>query len=206
MRPRRRPGGKTTRSARAGRWADPPEPARHDLRSRRDGRSRRSRRRDRRPRPLGLGRTASGSRSTMRACGARSCPACERSHPDLDLAHERLLPQAARMRHERRVPRASASGRSSSRKWFVCQGCQRLARAGDQFELHKGRYRHQCAGNKFSRAVPVRFVAACARGHLIDFPWRLFAHRERKEGICDRPDLRLEEGATGDLARIRFDA
>jgi hypothetical protein len=88
-------------------------------------------------------------------------------------------------------------------KWFVCQGCHRLARAGDQFEEHKNRYRHQCAGNKVSRAVPVRFVAACARGHLVDFPWRPFTHRDCKEGICDRPDLRLEEGATGDLGRIR---
>jgi hypothetical protein len=85
----------------------------------------------------------------------------------------------------------------------VCQGCQRLARAGDQFELHKNRYRHQCAGNKVSRAVPVRFVATCERGHLMDFSWRHFVHLDRKEGICDRPDLRLEEGATGDLARIR---
>lgn len=88
-------------------------------------------------------------------------------------------------------------------RWFVCQGCNRLARAGDQFELHKSRYRHQCATNKTSRAVPVRFVAACSRGHLVDFPWIHFVHRERKEGICERPDLRLEEGATGDLARIR---
>jgi len=88
-------------------------------------------------------------------------------------------------------------------RWFVCQGCHRLARAGDQFEIHKNRYRHQCAGNKVSRAVPVRFVAACPRGHLSDFPWRPFVHRERDGGICDRPDLRLEEGATGDLARIR---
>jgi len=88
-------------------------------------------------------------------------------------------------------------------RWFVCLGCQRLARAGDQFELHKNRYRHNCPGNKVSRAVPVRFVAACKRGHLTDFPWRIFVHRQRKDGVCDRPDLRLEEGATGDLARIR---
>lgn len=88
-------------------------------------------------------------------------------------------------------------------KRLVCQGCRRIAAAGDEFELHKGRYRHQCASNKMARAVPVRFVATCPRGHLSDFPWRLFAHREAKEGVCERPDLRLEEGATGDLARIR---
>jgi len=39
-------------------------------------------------------------------------------------------------------------------KWFVCQGCHRLARANDQFELHKGRYRHQCANNKHSARCP----------------------------------------------------
>ena len=123
-------------------------------------------------------------------------------HPDLDLAKSDYF---------RKPPECDLRDASPSigvralefPKWFVCQGCQRLARAGDQFELHKNRYRHQCTGNKVSRAVPVRFVAACARGHLTDFPWRPFVHRERKEGICDRPDLRLEEGATGDLARIR---
>ncbi len=124
-------------------------------------------------------------------------------HPDLDLANSdyfRKPPEG-----EMRAASPSVGVRALEfPKWFVCQGCQRLARAGDQFELHKSRYRHQCAGNKVSRAVPVRFVAACVRGHLMDFPWRPFAHRERKEGICDRPDLRLEEGATGDLARIRI--
>lgn len=85
-------------------------------------------------------------------------------------------------------------------RWFVCQGCRRLARAADGFDDKVGRrYRHQCKPNKFSHAVPVRFVAACKRGHLSDFPWVAFAHQE---GSCDRPELYLREGATGDVARI----
>jgi hypothetical protein len=84
-------------------------------------------------------------------------------------------------------------------RWFVCQGCRRLARAGDAFEIHKERYRHQCERNKWAHAVPVRFVAACRRGHLTDFPWIPFAHQDK---ICDRPELYLHEGATGDVARI----
>lgn len=84
-------------------------------------------------------------------------------------------------------------------RWFVCHGCRRLARAADAFINKGGRYRHQCASNKQSHAVPVRFVAACKHGHLSDFPWVSFAH---PEGSCDRPELRLTEGATGDVSRI----
>jgi Domain of unknown function (DUF1998) len=123
-------------------------------------------------------------------------------HPDLDLAQTDYFRKAPEC--DLRDPLPTVGVRALEfPKWFVCQGCNRLARAGDQFELHKNRYRHQCLGNKMSRVVPVRFVAACERGHLADFPWSLFAHREAKDGICDRPDLRLVEGATGDLARIR---
>lgn len=87
-------------------------------------------------------------------------------------------------------------------RWFVCRKCRRLARAAEQFELKKERYRHACGKNKWSSAVPVRFVASCQRGHLSDFPWIAFAHMDREGGVCDRPELYLEEKALGDVARI----
>jgi hypothetical protein len=131
-------------------------------------------------------------------------PRLKALHPDLDLAptdYFRKPPEG-----DMRDALQSVGIRALEfPRWFVCQGCNRLARAGDQFDLHKHRYRHQCTSNKTSRAVPVRFVAACSRGHLSDFPWIPFVHRERKDGICERPDLRLKEGATGDLARIRVE-
>lgn len=123
-------------------------------------------------------------------------------HSDLDLAQTDYFRKPPECDMRDALPTVGVRALEFPR-WFVCQGCNRLARAGDQFELHKNRYWHQCTSNKKSRAVPVRFVAACSRGHLSDFPWAHFIHRERKEGICERPDLRLEEGATGDLARIR---
>src|SRR5690606_30635969 len=52
---------------------------------------------------------------------------------------------------------------------------------------------------KTNHAVPVRFVAACRHGHLSDFPWVAFAH---SAGPCERPELYLYEGATGDVSRI----
>lgn len=91
-------------------------------------------------------------------------------------------------------------------RWFVCQGCRRLARAHDAFEKvpesrKRQGYQHACGPGIIKHAtVPVRFVAACRNGHLAEFPWIAFAH---PDGACARPELYLEEGATGDVSAIR---
>lgn len=121
--------------------------------------------------------------------------------PDLDLARDGYfrMPPAGEMRD----PFVGIGVRALEfPRWFVCQGCRRLARASDQFENKNGRYRHECSKNKVSSAVPVRFVASCKRGHLSDFPWIPFAHVDHEGGSCDRPELYLEENALGDISRI----
>jgi hypothetical protein len=118
--------------------------------------------------------------------------------PNLDLASEnyfRLAPECDLREANTKVGVQALE----FPRWFVCQGCRRLARARDAFEDKGGRYRHQCEKNKSSHAVPVRFVAACKSGHLSDFPWIPFAH---EHGVCDRPELYLREGSTGDVGRI----
>ncbi|MCU0685087.1 MAG: DrmB family protein [Polyangiaceae bacterium] len=121
--------------------------------------------------------------------------------PELDLAREsyfRMPPEG-----DARDPFPSVGVRALEfPRWFVCQSCRRLARAAEQFENKNGRYSHECTKNKWARAVPVRFVAACKRGHLSDFPWIAFAHTGREARTCDRPELYLEERALGDIARI----
>jgi hypothetical protein len=87
-------------------------------------------------------------------------------------------------------------------RWFVCQNCRRLARAAEQFENKGGRYRHECERGKTGLAVPARFIGACKRGHITDFPWAIFAHMDREGGPCERPELYLAERAIGDIARI----
>ena len=121
--------------------------------------------------------------------------------PNLDLAREHYfrMPPAGDGREP--DPRVGVRALEFPR-WFVCQRCRRLALAVDQFELKGGRYRHQCEKNQRSQAVPVRFVAACRRGHLTDFPWQVFVHGEREGGMCERPELYLREGATGDFGKI----
>lgn len=88
-------------------------------------------------------------------------------------------------------------------RWFVCQSCSRLGPASDLFERKGERYLHACAGKgRPGRCVPVRFVAACTAGHLSDFPWVAFTHAGKERERCDRPELYLDEGATGDFGRI----
>ena len=91
-------------------------------------------------------------------------------------------------------------------QWFVCQqsSCRALVRARDGLERKGGRYVHQCANGKRGDCVPVRFVGACTRGHLEDWPWVRFAHRENGGQPCHAPDLRLDEGATGDFSEIEI--
>lgn len=86
-------------------------------------------------------------------------------------------------------------------RWFVCQNpsCRALVRA-DGLEPKGKRYRHGCKRLGGSECVPVRFVATCRRGHVEEFPWVSFAHRNGE--ICPAPSLKLLEGATGDFSEI----
>jgi hypothetical protein len=118
--------------------------------------------------------------------------------PNLDLASESYFRMAPRC-DDREPDRRVGVRALEFPRWFVCQGCRRLSRAPEGFDTKGGRYVHQCAQNRSARAVPVRFVAACPNGHLTDFPWKSFVH---PDGECDRGELYLREGASGDTARI----
>lgn len=97
-------------------------------------------------------------------------------------------------------------------QWFVCQNprCRALVVAHKALErkAHKGsgqkRYVHKCSSSSpESEAIPVRFVGACRRGHIEDFPWPFFAHLGSER--CAAPELRLVEGKTGDFSEIRVE-
>ncbi len=90
-------------------------------------------------------------------------------------------------------------------QWFVCQEpqCRSLVKK-TELELKKSRYIHTCLSSKKpSETVPVRFLGACVRGHVQDWPWIDFAHLNHPEGRCAAPSLRLVEGSTGDFSEVR---
>ena len=86
--------------------------------------------------------------------------------------------------------------------WFVCQNptCRALVQAWHGLERKGGHYLHRCDDRKAgSICVPVRFVAACPRGHLEDFPWLWFVHDGPS---CGPAKLILDEGPSGDFSEI----
>lgn len=92
-------------------------------------------------------------------------------------------------------------------RWMVCPRCRLLAPlSSNLFKLDASLYRPDetcyrhtnCLKWDEPEVIPARFLAACEKGHLDDFPWVEFAHRG-KEKICASPQLRLiERGPSGE--------
>lgn len=73
-------------------------------------------------------------------------------------------------------------------EWHECPKCHRLGVEEAPFEAKGNRLR--CVGCGVL-VNPVRFVVACRRGHIADFPWSWWAHKNYPDGMCDRPTLFL---------------
>ena len=99
-------------------------------------------------------------------------------------------------------------------RWLRCSDtrCNRLAPVEsrlfdlltDPWRPERIRYVHGCRGHGYNRptAVPARFVLACARGHLDDFPWLYYVHGGI-EPTGGEHTLRLSErGTTGEAANL----
>ncbi len=93
-------------------------------------------------------------------------------------------------------------------RWMVCPRCRILAPlSSNLFQLDENAFYHATKPAtgipvakmaKDPEVLPARFLAACEKGHLDDFPWVEFAHRTAA-GICDSPQLRLiEHGPSGE--------
>lgn len=94
-------------------------------------------------------------------------------------------------------------------RWMVCSACRLLAPISSglfepkvyAYRPHKACYVHNCATlGKSPIALPARFMAACKKGHLDDFPWLAFVHRG--ESGCNGPLRLYEVGASGEAADV----
>ena len=96
-------------------------------------------------------------------------------------------------------------------RWMVCPRCRLLAPlSSNLFKLDASLYhpdqtcyRHtNCLKWNEPEVLPARFLAACEKGHLDDFPWVEFVHRG-KETVCSAPQLRLLElGPSGEARNL----
>ncbi len=94
-------------------------------------------------------------------------------------------------------------------RWMRCTACGLLAsldtglfkKKSHPFRADRLRYEHEnCQKTTSPAAVPARFLLACPRGHVQDFPWVRFVHEGKP---CPRPTLRmLEFGVSGSTTEI----
>lgn len=98
-------------------------------------------------------------------------------------------------------------------RWMICSWCRLLAPIGSglfepkdiPYRPDRTRYVHGCSGKKGSPAtvLPARFIVACEKGHLNDFPWVEFVHRGAIE--CQGPLTLFEPGPSGEAADIQIE-
>jgi hypothetical protein len=91
-------------------------------------------------------------------------------------------------------------------RWMVCPRCRILAPLSsglfhldeNSYRMDETCYRHaSCNEARNPEVIPARFLSACEKGHLDDFPWVEFVHRDKE--ICSAPRLRLiEHGPSGE--------
>ncbi len=90
-------------------------------------------------------------------------------------------------------------------EWFVTrepiktEGEFRLRRLVHKSLLLQKKYRDE--NKKSHSVVPVRFVAACKKGHLSELPWSRFVHNGT---ICSGDLWFAETGSSGDISEIQI--
>ncbi len=88
------------------------------------------------------------------------------------------------------------SGREDSQR----EKRRRMVKYGDLTVTSGGRLSYT-GGEKKVGVNPIRFVAACARGHLQDINWRFLAHRDGDRS-CAKPLYWVERGVSSDPSDI----
>jgi hypothetical protein len=126
-----------------------------------------------------------------------------RLQAQLGVEHFRLPPIAQPVGGSSLVNVKSTAPAVRFPEWHECPKCHRIGTEGNPFELASDGARLHCVACRNTVATPVRFVVACRRGHIDDFPWIWWAHRKHDDGICKDPRLNLrslgKSAALGDL-------
>lgn len=94
-------------------------------------------------------------------------------------------------------------------EWYFCPKCRTFQpiskwvndykRKGTGRKLEKDEHmtRHMQCLDCRQDLVVARIVTVCERGHINDFPWIKWVHRQGRKPICSNPSLKFKTGASG---------
>ena len=130
-----------------------------------------------------------------------------RLQAQLGVTHFRLPPVSEDVGVSGYIDPAHAAPAVRFPEWHQCRYCNRIGTEGNPFQLAIDGIRLECVAcsgrGKKSYPTPVRFIVACRKGHLDEFPWIWWAHRRRDDGACSQPALELKSrGKSAALADL----
>jgi hypothetical protein len=102
-------------------------------------------------------------------------------------------------------------------KYQVCPECHKIGLPRKDFKVGKDGIIY-CSGDPAIeksrkkngkhqtdvKTFPSRFIVACNKGHISDFPWHRYAHLETKNFNCNSVLVLQEEGKSGAIADIKI--
>jgi len=126
-----------------------------------------------------------------------------RLQAQLGVEHFRLPPVIEELRPTSNVDPARSVPAVRFPDWHECPQCHRIGTEGNPFQLAADGSRLECVAHGATVfTAPVRFVLACRKGHIEDFPWAWWGHR-RSGKPCDKPTLELKSrGKSASLADL----
>lgn len=76
---------------------------------------------------------------------------------------------------------------------FICKKCGKI----DRYKRFKGKNKLYCnCGAEGKNIVPSRFIVACEKGHIDDFPYEWWVHRSTRD--CDKPNIKMKIDKSSD--------
>ena len=94
-------------------------------------------------------------------------------------------------------------------KWYFCPKCRnfqpitkwvddyRRKAKGKMLDSDNYMVKHMQCLDCRQDLVVARIVTVCEHGHINDFPWIKWVHRQSKKPICGNPSLKFKTGASG---------
>jgi hypothetical protein len=82
--------------------------------------------------------------------------------------------------------------------WSICYNCRSLSQLRPDEPYLPFCEFCKVQENKRRKVVQVTFIIACERGHIDEFPWRLWVHKGEKAS-CSNSRLIMETSGSGDL-------
>lgn len=94
-------------------------------------------------------------------------------------------------------------------EWYFCPKCRKFQTISEWLNEHRQKanektkrddeymVRHLQCQNCHQDLVVARIVTICEKGHINDFPWVEWVHRNSEEAVCSHPKLKFKTGASG---------